>query len=112
VSPHELVWWATLVALAVVLALAAMQAARALREFKRVTARVEGYADLPVVKALERAERDGQRIVAALAQFDTLVARARLAIAVIGRGPIPPEIRRAVACVRAEIVAFRRFARR
>ena len=51
-TTHELVWWAILVALVVILALAAAQAARALRELKRMTSRVDGYADLPMVAAL------------------------------------------------------------
>ena len=51
-SAHALVWWATCVALVVVLALAGAQVARALRELKRVKARVAAFGDLPVVKAL------------------------------------------------------------
>jgi hypothetical protein len=112
VSPHALLWWAIAVLLVVVLVLAGAQAARALREWKRVQARVDGYADLPVVKALAVAERDLRRIEGALAQIAPLVARTQAALVVIRRGPVPPELTAAIRRVRAEVGAFRTFARR
>ncbi len=111
-SPAALVLWATLVALIVVLALAGLQVASALREIGRIATRVEEYADLPVVAALERAERDVGRIDSALAQLAPLLARARAAAAVICRGPIPPQLAAAFGRLWREFAAFRRAARR
>ena len=111
-SPAALVLWTALVALLVVLALAGRAAAAALREIKRVSARVDDYADLPVVRAAERAQADAARIEAALDELPVLLARARMAAATICRGPIPPGVITAFLVVRRELVAFRRFARR
>jgi hypothetical protein len=112
VSANAIVWWATLVALIIVLALAGAQVVRALREFKRVQTRVAGFADLPVMKALANVEADVRRIERAGDGIAPLVDRAHAALAVIRRGPIPPELIAAVQRVRAEIVALRRVAAR
>ncbi len=111
-SPHALIWWAIAIALVVVLALAGAQIARALRELNRVQSRVEAYADLPVVKALARAEADARRLEAALAQIAPLAERAKVALAVIRRGPLPPELGAGIRRIRDEIAAFRSVARR
>jgi hypothetical protein len=112
VSTHRLLWWAIAIVLIVLLALAVGQVLRAVRELKRLNARVGELGDLPVVKALERAEDDVRRIEAALPKLEPLVARAQVALATIRRGPIPPEIRTAFARLLAEVAAFRTFARR
>jgi hypothetical protein len=112
VSPAAFVLWATLVALLVVLALAARAGVSALREVGRITERIDGYAELPVLAAMERAEADARRIAAALGELASLLARARAAAAVIRRGPIPPEVVAAFGRLRREFAAFRRFARR
>lgn len=111
-SANALVWWAALVAVIVALALAAAQAARALRELNRAKARVAGYGQLPVMKALENVEADVQRLQSTGDSVAPLVERAEAAIAVIRRGPVPPELIAAVRGLRAEIVALRRFASR
>jgi hypothetical protein len=111
-SAHSIIWWVTLVALAVIVVMTALQVMRALREVKRIAARVDAYADLPVLKALDKAERDARRLEADLEQVALLVERVKKAVAVIRRGPIPPEITEPIARVRAEIAAFRTFARR
>ncbi len=111
-SPHALVWWAILVALIVVLALTGAQGLRAWRELKRLGARVEALADLPVVSALERADADGRRIEAAVAALPALLERAKAAAAVIRQGPVPVQLVVAIARIRAEIAAFRRFSAR
>jgi hypothetical protein len=112
VSANAIVWWVTLVAVVAVLALAGAQAARALRELKRLKARVAGYGDLPVVKQLENVEADVQRIEQAVSGVGPLVERAEAAIAVIRRGPVPPELIAAAQRLRFEIGALRTFASR
>jgi hypothetical protein len=112
VSPHALVWWAILAGLVVLLGLLGAQALRAVRELKRLASRVEALADLPVVTALERADADGRRIEAAVAELPALLERAKAAAAMIRRGPLPVELFVAIARVRAEIAAFRKFAGR
>jgi type III secretory pathway component EscU len=112
VSPDRIVWWVTIVALLVILALAGMRLARALRELKRITTRVDAYADLPLLKALERTERRRAALEPALAQIAPLVARAVVAVAVIRKGPVPPELVAAIRRIRGEVAAFRSFARR
>jgi hypothetical protein len=111
-TPHALVWWAILIALVVILVLAGMQAAGALREIKRLNQRIEGFADLPVAKALPRAEANIRRIEVALDQIEPLVERAKIAIAAIRRGPLPAGLVAGIRRVRDEIAAFRRVARR
>ena len=111
-SANAIVWWATLIALVIVLALAGGQAARALRELKRIQTRVAEFGDLPVMTAFAKVEADVQRIEGAADNIAPLVERAQAAVAVIRRGPIPPELIAAVQRVRAEIVALRRFAAR
>jgi hypothetical protein len=112
VSPYALIWWATLIALAIVLVLAVAQALRAWREIERLGDRVAAYADLPVVAALERAAVDGRRIDAAIAELPALLERGQAAIAVIRKGPLPIELVGAILRVRSEIAAFRKFAGR
>ena len=111
-SANAIVWWATLVAVIAVLALAGVQAARALREVNRLKSRVAGYAELPVVKALEHVEADMRRLEGAVGGVAPLVERAEAAIAVIRRGPVPAELIAAARGLRAEIVALRTFASR
>lgn len=111
-TPHALVWWAILIALVVILVLAGAQAARALREIKRLNARIEGFAELPVAKALPRVEDDMRRIELAVDQVEPLIERARIAVAAIRRGPLPPGLIAGILRVRAEIAAFRAVARR
>jgi hypothetical protein len=112
VSPEAFVLWTSLAAVLVVLALAARALVSALRELWRMTERIDGYAELPIVAALHRAEADVRRIDAALSALASLLARARAAAAVIRRGPIPPQIVAAFVRLRREYAAFRRFARR
>jgi hypothetical protein len=109
---HAIVWLVIGVALVVVLALSGAQVARALREMNRLSDRVDTLADAPVLKKLDRAESDLRRIEVAAAQATPLAERAKAAVTVIRRGPIPPELLDAVRFIRAEIAEFRRFARR
>ena len=111
-SAQAIVWWVTFIALIAVLALAGAQAARALRELKRVKARVAAFNDLPVMKALAAVEADVQRIEGAAGSVAPLLDRVQTALAVIRKGPIPPELIAAALRLRAEIVALRRFAAR
>jgi hypothetical protein len=111
VSANAIVWWATLVAMVVVLALAGAQAARALREVKRIKTRVEGYGDLPVLKALANVEADMLRLESAVGGVAPLVERVHAAVALIRRGPVPPELIAAAKRLVAEIAALRSFAR-
>ncbi len=111
-SANAIVWWATLVAVLVVLALAGAQAARALRELNRIKARVAAYGDLPVMKALASAEADVMRIEGAVGGVAPLLERVQAAVAVIRRGPVPPELIAAARRLRAEFVALRTFASR
>ena len=106
-SAHAIFWWIFAVALIVVLAMIASQALRAVRELKRFSSRLEALDDLPILKRLAGAEDDVRRIEAAAAQAAPLAARAEAAIAVIRRGPLPPELGRAIARVGAELAAFR-----
>jgi predicted TIM-barrel enzyme len=96
----------------VLLGLLGAQALRAVRDLKRLASRVEALADLPVVTALERADAEGRRIEAAVAELPVLLERAKAAVVVIRRGPLPAELFVAIARVRAEIAAFRKFAGR
>ena len=111
-SAHAIVWWATLIALVAVLALTGAQVARAWRELKRLKERVAGYAELPVMTALENAETGMHRLERAADNVAPLIDRAHAALAVIRRGPVPPELIAAVQRIRAEIVALRTFASR
>jgi hypothetical protein len=111
-SPHAIIWWTFATAVAVTIVLAAVQVVRALGELKRLGARVEEFAELPVVGALARAEQDARRLEAASTQIAPLIARAQLAVATIKRGPLPPELVSAVRRLRAETATFRAFARR
>lgn len=111
-SAHAIVWLLIGVALVIVLALSGAQVARALREMHRLSGRVDAFADMPVLKKLDRAQSDFRRIEAAAAQATPLAERAQAAVTVIRRGPIPPELIDAVRFIRAEIAEFRRFARR
>lgn len=106
-STHAIVWIITGILLVVVLALAGGQAMRGVREAKRAKARVDAYGSLPVVAALRTAEANAHRLEAALAQIDPLIARAQAALAVIRRGPFPPEVVGAYVRLRAEVAAFR-----
>lgn len=106
------VWWASLAAFLIVLVLIGIQLARIARELVRIERRLSGYAGLPIVAALARAESSGARIEAAVAQVEPLEARARTAVEVIKRGPLPREIVLAYVRVRAEIAAFRAVAPR
>jgi hypothetical protein len=107
VSANAIVWWASLAALVLVLALAAMQVVRALRELNRVKTRVADYAELPVLKSVARAEGDVERMLGALEQVAPLVERAQAAIDVIQRGPVPPGLVPAAKNLGAEIAALR-----
>jgi hypothetical protein len=111
VSATAAVWWASLAAVIVVLGLTGLQLARVGRELARIERRIAGYADLPIVAALVRAEASAARIEAAVAQIEPLAARARAAVEEIKRGPLPREVVVAYARVRAEIDAFRAVAR-
>lgn len=104
---HAAVWWATLVVLAVVLVLCALQLAGAFGQVKRLKNRLASYEDLPVVRALAATERTEQRLTNALTQLEPLAERARIALAVIRRGPLPPEFSAAWGRFRAELAAFR-----
>ncbi|HEX3462940.1 MAG TPA: hypothetical protein VHS78_02635 [Candidatus Elarobacter sp.] len=111
-SPHRIVWTVFAVALAVVVVMVVVQAMRAVREMNRLNRRIEDLGDLPLVKKLARAEDDVRRLEAAAARVAPLLVRAEAAMAVIKRGPLPPEFVRAIVRVSAEIAAFRAFARR
>ena len=111
-SADRIVWWVTVVALLVILALAGIQLARALREVKRLTTRLDELADLPVLKALERTERRVAALEPRFAELPPLVGRATAALATIRKGPIPPEMIAAILRIRSEIADFRRFAPR
>lgn len=111
-SAHAVVWLLIGVALVIVLAMTGMQIMRALREAGRLGDRIDAYADLPVVKKLDRVAGDVARIEAAVAQVPLLAARAQLAVAAIRKGPVPPQLIAAIRLVRAEVAAFRQFARR
>jgi hypothetical protein len=112
VSANAIVWWASLVALIVVLALAGAQAARALRDLKRIKERTAAYADLPVLKALAGAESNGQRLADIAESVAPLIERAQAALLMIRRGPVPPELISAARNVAAEFAALRSFASR
>ena len=111
-SATAAVWWASLAAFIVVLGLIGLQLARIWRELGRIERRLTGYAELPIVAALVRAEASAARIEAAVAQIEPLAARARAAVEVIKRGPLPREVVVAYVRVRAEIAAFRAVAPR
>lgn len=111
-SPRAIVWIIIAVALAIVLIMVAVQALRAVCELKRFNRRLEDLGDLPIVQKLARAEDDVRRIEAAAASAAPLLARAQLALAVIKRGPLPPELVRAVRRIAAELAAFRAFSAR
>ena len=111
-SANAIVSWAFVVAVVVVLAMAGAQAMRALRELKRAKARVDAYSELPVLAALERAETDAQRLEGAVEAITPLLARAEAAVAIIRRGPVPPELVTAAKRLVAEVRDLRSFASR
>jgi hypothetical protein len=112
VTLRGLVVWATVVALVVLLAVVVAQLLRALREMKRVLSRVAALAEHPVFAALEKGEADLRRLEAAVAQIEPLLARALVAIAIIRKGPIPPELIAAGRRAGSGIAAVRSLARR
>ena len=107
-SPRAVVWLVVGVAFVVLLVLAALQAKRAAAELKRAKARVEAFKELPLLADLTRAEENARRLEGAAAQVGPLVARSQLALAVIRRGPVPPELLPALARVRTELIALGR----
>ncbi len=94
-SAHALLWWVVLAAAIVLSVMSASQVARAIGGLKKLGMRVDGYADLPVVAAVNRAERDAQRLADDLERVQPLLARAAAAVEVIKRGPVPPEMKAA-----------------
>lgn len=108
-SASAIVWLVILVAWIVVLVLVAGQALRAFREAKRLQRRVVGYGDLPIIAALERAAENAQRLERSATLAEPLIERAAVALAVIRRGPLPPEVVAAFVRVRNELAEFRRF---
>ncbi len=104
---HALVWWVVLAALIVVLVLSLLQLRHAFRALKRIGGRVEAFAELPVVAALGRAERDAQRIADDLERAQPLAARVAAALAVIRQGPVSPEVKAAFGGLRRSVVATR-----
>ena len=99
--------WALLAAVVVVFLGVIVQSVRLARAIARVGKRVAAYGDLPVVVALRKGERDVERVQAALAAVDPLIARAQTALATIRRGPLPAPLTATIARIRAEVGAFR-----
>lgn len=108
-SAAAIVWLIIAIAVIVVLVLAAVQALRAVREAQRLKQRVEAYANLPLFGALSTFERDAARLNVTMKSAEPLIERAQVAIAVIRRGPLPPEVTGAYRRVRDELVAIRRL---
>lgn len=108
-DPHALLLWLTIAVGAAALAAGATQLLRALAAFKRLTARVDAYGELPVVRAAKVAKRDVARLEAAAAAVVPLIARAQAALLTIRRGPLPEQLTIAIVRVRAELAAFRAF---
>ncbi|HEX3551258.1 MAG TPA: hypothetical protein VHT53_12815 [Candidatus Elarobacter sp.] len=111
-SAHTIVWWTVAAGLAALLIATGVQLAAAARAAYRCAEHAAGIGDLPVAGAIERAQIDMARIQADAEAVRALVERAAAAVAIIRRGPVPPELLAAIRGVRAEIAAFRRFARR
>ena len=84
-SAGAIVWSVVGLVLVALLIAAGVRAASAVREAKRVAARLDGYGTLPVVEAFERAERDSERLSDALDKLEPLLARASAAINAIRR---------------------------
>ena len=108
-SSRAIIWLLVAVALAVLLVLAALQARRALADLKRAQARVDALERQPVFAALAGAEANARRLEAAAAQIAPLVARSQSALAVIRRGPVPPDLPPALALVRIQLAELRRY---
>jgi len=106
------VWLVTAVALVIVLVLAAIQAAVAVREVRRLQRRVGEYGNLPVLAPVRDAKKNATRLESALGRIDPLMARAEIALAQIRRGPVPPESIVAARRVWAALRAFQGFAKR
>jgi hypothetical protein len=109
VAATTIVWVVTLVALIVVLGFAVGRIMRMIREIKRIAQRIETYAELPVVGALEKAGADAERLALAIEEMEPLIVRARRAVAVIRRGPIPPEVTGGIFQIGAELQTLREF---
>lgn len=110
-SLRALVVWLTVAALAVLLVLIVLQLLRVLREVKRLLGRLEAFAELPLLAALDKAERDVRRLEAALAAIEPLLARVLVALAIIRKGPFPPELITAGRRIFTGIVALRTLTR-
>ncbi|MDB5093169.1 MAG: hypothetical protein JWO85_1270 [Candidatus Eremiobacteraeota bacterium] len=108
-SAAAVVLWIALVAFVAVLVLAGLQAARAVREVSRIKRRVDTYAELPLVAALQRAGQDAERLQHAIADIDPLLGRAKTAVATIRQGPIPPDVTNAVVRIGIEVQNLREF---
>jgi hypothetical protein len=109
-TPVAALWWIALAAALGALVLAALQAVRATREVVRIKRRVDGFAALPVLVSLEKAGADAERIGASIEALERLVARARAAVEVIRRGPIPPDVVNAAVRIAVEVQNLREFA--
>jgi hypothetical protein len=108
-SAAAIVLWIALIAFAAVLVLAGLQAARAAREVSRIKQRVDTYAELPLVGALQRAGQDAERLQHAIEGIDPLLTRAKSAVATIRQGPIPPDVSNAVLRIGIEVQNLREF---
>lgn len=83
-----LLWIGTIVAVLIFFDLLLVELRRIWREGKRIVARIEGYAELPIFAQLEASERDAERITAALDALGPLVTRGQTALATV-RGYSP-----------------------
>ncbi|HYZ17446.1 MAG TPA: hypothetical protein VE591_13640 [Candidatus Acidoferrum sp.] len=108
-SPRAIVWLIIAIAVIVVLVLTAMQALRAAREAQRLKRRVKEFQKLPLLAALATFEQDASRLRTTTTRAEPLVARALVAIAVIRRGPVPPEVVAAYRRARTALSALGRL---
>ncbi|MBV9439120.1 MAG: hypothetical protein JOZ24_03915 [Candidatus Eremiobacteraeota bacterium] len=108
-SARTIVWAAILVALIVVLGVAAVRAFGAMREVRTLKRRVDALGDLPIVGALEKAQRDVERLQTLGERVTPLAERAALALAALRRNPIPPDLRAAALRIVTEVQELQTF---
>lgn len=87
---HETIAWiGAAIAVLVYLDLLSVEIRRVVREGKRVAARLGAYADLPIFSLLAAAERDVERIDAALPKIAAGLLKVKAALTALrrGRGP-------------------------
>jgi hypothetical protein len=106
-SVSSVAWWAILAIVIIVAVAVLVLLGMSARQLLRIQRRLNAYATLPIVAAVERAQVNAVRIDTAVAQVAPLIARAETAMTQIGRGPVPPDVAAGLGAVTSELHELR-----